>query len=273
MMKIRKVVFPVGGMGTRFYPITRAVPKEMLGVFNKPLIHYAFEEALNAGIEHFIFVTRQGKNAIEDYFDYMVVNSSDFNTSRCCFCYVRQSEPRGLGDAVLCARSLVNNEPFAVISADDFISSAGKSCIGDMINSYSGQNMAAVMQVPKADVEKYGILESDNYGDKIVVAKSVCEKPPVNEAKSNLGIVGRYVLSPQIFDVLASLTPGKNGEIQLTDALMRMIPTIGLVGFKFDGKRFDCGSKEGLLAAILHVASSDDALKRVLRNFECGDKS
>lgn len=263
-MKIRKVVFPVGGMGTRFYPITRVVPKEMLGIFNKPLIHYAFEEAQNAGIEHFIFITRQGKNSIEDYFDYMVANSSDFNTAKCSFCYVRQPEPRGLGDAVLCARNLINNEPFAVISADDFISSIERTCIGDMINNYDGRNMAAVMQVPISDVEKYGILESDNYNGKIITAKSVCEKPSVNEAKSDLGIVGRYVLSPEIFDVLSSLEPGKNGEIQLTDALMKMIPTTGLVGFKFDGKRFDCGSKEGLLSAILHVSSFDSKLSKII---------
>lgn len=264
-MKIRKVVFPVGGMGTRFYPITRAVPKEMLGIFNKPLIHYAFEEALAAGVEHFIFVTRQGKNSIEDYFDYMLTHAVDFHAGHCSFCYVRQPEPRGLGDAVLCAKNLVNGEPFAVISADDFISNA-KSCIGDMIENYKGSNIAAVMEVPEIDVEKYGIIEAENYDSKTIIVQSVCEKPSLKEAKSNLGIVGRYILSPEIFDVLSSLKPGKNGEIQLTDALMEMIPSIGLMGFKFEGKRFDCGSKEGLLMAILHVASSNSKLRKVVND-------
>ena len=263
-MKIRKAVFPVAGLGTRFYPITKAVPKEMLGIFNKPLIHYAFEEALDAGIEHFIFVTRQGKNSIEDYFDYMLTHSRSFRTENCTFCYVRQPTPRGLGHAVLCAKNLVNNEPFVVISADDFISSS-KSCIQDMIENYNGTNMVAIMEVSKEETSKYGIIEPATGIGKTIVARSVCEKPSPNEAKSNLGIVGRYVLSPAIFDVLAQLKSGVNNEIQLTDALMEMLPSVGLSGFKFEGKRFDCGSEEGLLSAILHVASYDKKLNEIIK--------
>lgn len=270
-MKIRKVVFPVGGLGTRFYPITRAIPKEMLGIIDKPLIHYAFEEALEAGIEQFIFVTRHGKNSIEDYFDYMLSHSEYFNTGNCSFCYVRQNEPRGLGHAVMCAKNLINDEPFAVMSADDFILHK-KSCIGEMIKNYDGSNMAAVMNVPHEDVKKYGILDIESENATIAIARSVDEKPSVKDAKSNLAIVGRYLLSPKIFDVLVDLKPGVKNEIQLTDALLKMIPTIGLKGFKFEGNRFDCGSKEGLLSAILYVASMDENLSPTIKNFinTCG---
>lgn len=267
-MRVRKVVFPVGGLGTRFYPITRAIPKEMLGIIDKPLIHYAFDEALAGGIEQFIFVTRQGKNSIEDYFDGMLSDFESQNgTPRCSFCYVRQSEPRGLGHAVLCARHLVNDEPFAVISADDFILNSEKSCIGEMIKRYDGSNMAAVMRVPHKDVSRYGILDIDHENDDIVVAKSVKEKPAVEEACSDLAIVGRYILSPEIFEVLEHLKPGVKDEIQLTDALAKMIPEIGLEGFKFEGLRFDCGSKSGLLSAFLHVANQDPKLSDILKNF------
>lgn len=265
-MKIRKVVFPVGGLGTRFYPITRAIPKEMLGIIDKPLIHYAFEEALDAGIEQFIFVTRQGKNSIEDYFDYMLSHTEYFNTKNCSFCYVRQNEPLGLGHAVMCAKNLINDEPFAVISADDFILH-NKSCIGEMIRNYDGSNMVAVMNVPYKDVKKYGILDIESENTKIVVAKSVNEKPAIEDAKSTLAIVGRYILSPKIFDVIANLKPGAKDEIQLTDALLEMIPAIGLKGFKFEGIRFDCGSKEGLISAILYVANEDKKLSQIVKNF------
>ena len=266
-MKVRKAVFPVGGLGTRFYPITKAIPKEMLGIIDKPLIHYAFEEALAGGIEQFIFVTRQGKNSIEDYFDGMLAEFETKNgTPSCSFCYVRQREPRGLGHAVLCARHLINDEPFAVLSADDFILHS-KSCIGEMIKSYNGANMAAVMTVPHEDVHKYGILDVESESDPIVIAKSVDEKPAVENAKSDLAIVGRYILSSEIFEVLEKLKPGVKGEIQLTDALLEMIPKVGLHGFKFEGIRFDCGSKTGLLAAILHMANEDSKLSTVLKKF------
>ncbi|MDR2158421.1 MAG: UTP--glucose-1-phosphate uridylyltransferase [Holosporaceae bacterium] len=269
-MKISKVVFPVGGLGKRFFPITGAIPKEMLGIIDKPLIHYAFEEAVAAGIEEFIFVTRHGKDSIEDYFDYMFSHSEYFNIKMGSVCYVRQNEPLGLGHAVLCAKNLIGNEPFAVMSADDFISH-DKSCIGEMIKFYDGSNMAASMNVPRQDVSKYGILDVDCETDRLVVAKSVDEKPSVESAKSTHAIVGRYLLSNEIFDVLSRLKPGAGGEIQLTDALLEMIPSHGLVGFKFEGKRFDCGSKEGLLSAILHVAHKSENLRHVVENFYKGE--
>ncbi|MDR0677238.1 MAG: UTP--glucose-1-phosphate uridylyltransferase [Holosporaceae bacterium] len=265
-MKVGKAVFPVGGLGKRFFPITRAIPKEMLGIINKPLIHYAFEEAVSAGIEEFIFVTRHGKDSIEDYFDYMYVCAEYFDIKIGSVCYVRQNEPKGLGHAVLCARNLVGNEPFAVISADDYIT-YHKSCIGEMIKHYDGSNMVASMNVSPNEVDKYGILEIETETDTIIKAKSVDEKPSVRNAKSTQAIVGRYVLSYEIFSILEELKPGVGGEIQLTDALMKMIPTHGLTGFKFEGKRFDCGSKEGLLSAILEVASHDSKLNEIIKNF------
>lgn len=267
-MAVHKVVFPVGGLGTRFYPITRAIPKEMLGIIDKPLIHYAFEEALAGGIDQFIFVTRQGKNSIEDYFDGMLSDFENKNgTPRCSFCYVRQSEPRGLGHAVLCARPLIDNEPFAVISADDFILNPQKSCIGEMIKRYDGANMAAVMRVPREEVSKYGILDICREQEDMFIAKSVDEKPDIENAKSDLAIVGRYILSPRIFEVLEHLKPGVKNEIQLTDALLEMIPEIGLKGFKFEGLRFDCGSKSGLLSAVLHLANKTPELLGTLKEF------
>jgi UTP--glucose-1-phosphate uridylyltransferase len=265
-MNIRKVIFPVGGLGTRFFPITRVIPKEMLGILEKPLIQYAFEEALGAGIEQFIFVTRHGKTSIEDYCDHVLTHMESFDSSRCSFCYVRQGEPRGLGHAVLCARHLVNREPFAVISADDYISHSS-SCIGEMIKHYDGSNMAAVMNVPRKDVNKYGIMEVERENNKTIIARSVDEKPSVEKAKSTHAIVGRYILTHEIFDILENLKPGVENEIQLTDALRQMIPTHGLTGFKFEGKRFDCGSQGGLLEAILHVSSKDEKLSSIIRNF------
>ncbi|MDR3155510.1 MAG: UTP--glucose-1-phosphate uridylyltransferase [Holosporaceae bacterium] len=271
MEKIRKIVFPVGGLGTRFHPLTKVIPKEMLGLLDKPLIHYAFEEALAAGVEEFVFVTRHGKNSIEDYFDYVIDNLPEFYTNKRGICYVRQTKPLGLGHAVLCAKNVVNNEPFAVMSADDFICHH-RSCIGDMMASYNGKNMAAVIEVQREDVSKYGIIDVDYEQDNFIIAKSVCEKPSITDAKSNYGIVGRYVLSHEIFDVLSDLEPGINGEIQLTDAMMQMIPTHGLVGFKFEGERFDCGSKEGILSAILHISSHNPELQPIIKKFMSGEK-
>ncbi|MDR0632507.1 MAG: UTP--glucose-1-phosphate uridylyltransferase [Holosporaceae bacterium] len=269
-MKISKAVFPVGGLGKRFFPITRAIPKEMLGIIDKPLIHYAFEEAVTAGIEEFIFVTRHGKDSIEDYFDYMFANTEYFNIKMGSVCYVRQNAPLGLGHAVLCAKNLIGKEPFAVISADDFISHS-ESCLGEMIKLYDGSNMVASMGVDRQEVNKYGILDVERETDQLLIAKSVDEKPSIESAKSTYAIVGRYLLSHEIFDVLGDLKPGVGGEIQLTDAILEMIPSHGLTGFKFRGKRFDCGSKSGLLAAILHVAGQNETLSHVVEDF-CRNK-
>lgn len=265
MKKVRKAVFPVGGLGKRFYPVTRVIPKEMLVIIDKPLIHYAFQEALEAGIEEFIFITRHGKGSIEDYFD--GIGIKEFGVDPGSICYVRQSEPKGLGHAVLCAKNLIKDEPFAVICADDFIFSA-KSCIGEMIKNYRGANMVASMEVQKTEVNKYGILDIEKDEKHIIIAKSVEEKPSIETAKSCHAVIGRYVLSSKIFDILSDLAPGFGGEIQLTDALLTMISSTGLEGFKFEGRRFDCGSKVGFLEAVLYMsASSDKNLKNVMLKF------
>lgn len=265
-MKVKKVIFPVGGLGTRFYPITKAIPKEMLGVLDKPLIHYAVEEAIAAGIEEFIFVTRQGKNSIEDYFDFMLANNSRLREKNVNFCYVRQNKPLGLGHAIMCAKNLINNEPFAVMCADDFIYHHA-SCISEMIEKYDGKNMVAVMQVRPSEISRYGVIDIEREEGDLIFAKSIDEKPPVEKAKSDYAVVGRYVLSHDIFEILKNLKPGVNDEIQLTDAISKMIPACGLVGFKFHGERFDCGSKEGLLAAILRVAYNDKHLHSIIKEF------
>lgn len=265
-MVIRKAVFPVAGLGTRFYPITRSIPKEMLGILDKPLIHFAFDEAKAAGIDEFILVTRRGKSAIEDYCDYIIAHAEQENMKVSSVCYIRQNEPKGLGHAVLCAKDFVGNEPFVVMSADDFIIGE-KSCIGEMIQHYDGRNMVAAMRVQKKDVSKYGILTVNCEDGNLIIAKSVEEKPAVDQAKSDVAIIGRYVLSPDVFPVLEHLRPGRNDEIQLTDALKKMIPTHGLIGFRFSGMRFDCGSKEGMLKALLAIAEKDPELRPILRDF------
>jgi UTP--glucose-1-phosphate uridylyltransferase len=238
----------------------------MFGIIDKPLIHYAFEEAVDAGIEEFIFVTRHGKASIEDYFDYMSSHSECFNVKTGSVCYIRQNEPLGLGHAVLCAKNLIGSEPFAVISADDLILHE-QSCLGEMMEHYDGSNMVAAMVVDRNEVSRYGILGVKRETDRLITAGSVREKPSVGEAESANAIVGRYLLSHEIFEVLARLKPGAGGEIQLTDALAEMIPSHVLTGFKFRGKRFDCGSKEGLLAAVLHVACGDEKLRAVVNDF------
>ena len=265
-MRVKKVIFPVGGLGTRFYPITKAIPKEMLGVLDKPLIHYAVEEALAADIEEFIFVTRQGKNSIEDYFDFMLANTPSLHEKNVNFCYVRQNKPLGLGHAIMCAKNLINNEPFAVMCADDFIYHYS-SCIGEMIEKYDGKNMVAVMRVPRSEISRYGVIDVECEEGNLIFAKSIDEKPPAERAKSDYAVVGRYVLSHEIFEILKNLKPGVNDEIQLTDAILKMIPICGLVGFKFHGERFDCGSKEGLLEAILCVARDDNHLNLIIEKF------
>jgi UTP--glucose-1-phosphate uridylyltransferase len=267
--KIRKVVFPVGGLGTRFLPATKSMPKEMLTIVDKPLIHYAFDEARAAGIEQFIFVTGRNKNAIDNHFDqaYELQNTlseknkaaelaltRDWLPSPGSIFFTRQQEPLGLGHAVWCARHLIGDEPFAVILADDLIH-AKTPCIKQMINAYTGGNMAAVMEVPKAQTGSYGILDINGATTgKKVKAKGLVEKPSPAKAPSNLSIIGRYILDPGIFSVLGKQKKGSGGEIQLTDAMNAMIGKTPFYGLRFDGTRYDCGSKEGFFAANIAYA-------------------
>jgi UTP--glucose-1-phosphate uridylyltransferase len=267
---LRKAIFPVGGLGTRFLPATKAMPKEMLPVVDKPLIQYAVEEARAAGIEEMIFVTGRGKSAIEDHFDYsyelqdtLKSRSKDAELALIDnllpqpgeFAYVRQQEARGLGHAVWCARNLVGNEPFAVLLADDLVQ-AGTPCLKQMVELYNevGGNLVAVMDVPKAHTDRYGILKTGTENGRLVEALGLVEKPKPDVAPSTLSIIGRYILQPDVFAHLGQQTPGAGGEIQLTDAMALMCGRGRFHGYRFEGRRFDCGDKAGFIEANIAYA-------------------
>lgn len=286
--RIRKAVFPVGGLGTRFLPATKAMPKEMLPVVDKPLIQYAVEEAQAAGIEEFIFVTGRSKTAIEDHFDHsyeladtLKERAKDAELRAIAswmprpgqVAYTRQQNPLGLGHAVLCARNLVGDEPFAVLLADDLVL-ARKPCLKQMVEAYgeTNANIVAVVEVPREHTNRYGILDIEHDGGRLVKVKGVIEKPAPQNAPSTLSIIGRYILEPGVFDHLAKLESGAGGEIQLTDALARLIAAKHeFFGLRFEGKRFDCGDKAGFFEANLAfaLARSDmrDAVQRILADY------
>jgi len=259
---IKKAIFPVGGLGTRFLPATKAMPKEMLPIVDKPLIQYAVEEAAAAGIEQFIFVTGRNKSAIEDHFDHsfelehsLAARGKDAAMDVVggmmkvpgSVIYVRQQQPAGLGHAVWCARHLVGDEPVAILLADDLIK--GRSCMKEMVDAYDGGNMVAVMDVPRDQTGAYGIVTpGKTHGQKVDIAGLV-EKPMPADAPSTTAVVGRYIISPSVFDTLGLQEQGAGGEIQLTDALAKQIGTAPFTGLHFSGERFDCGSKVGFLQA------------------------
>jgi len=282
--KIRKAVFPVGGMGTRFLPATKSMPKEMLPVVDKPLIHYAFEEAKAAGIEQFIFVTGRNKHTIEDHFDhvYELQNrlstknknkelelTSDWLPEAGNVSFTRQQEPLGLGHAVWCARHLIGDEPFAVILADDMVL-AKKPCLKQMVAAYAetGGNILGVMDVPREKTSSYGIVDintSARTKDKrLVKAKGLVEKPSPDKAPSTLSIIGRYILQPDVFDILDKQKAGAGGEIQLTDAISSMIGKKDVYGYRFEGTRYDCGSLVGFVAANVAYALDRPEIKSVM---------
>ncbi|GFZ97227.1 UTP--glucose-1-phosphate uridylyltransferase GalU [Elstera cyanobacteriorum] len=285
--KVRKAVFPVGGLGTRFLPATKAMPKEMLPVVDKPLIQYAVEEARDAGIEEFIFVTGRGKEAIEDHFDHSaelqnallsrgkndlwaLIKDIPLGPGR--IAYTRQPEPLGLGHAVWCARALINGEPFAVLLADDLILS-DQPCLKQMIEAYEdlGGSMVAVMDVPKEHTSRYGILDPVSDDGRLVQVRGVVEKPKPAMAPSNLAIIGRYILDPQVLTHLERQDRGAGGEIQLTDALADVIDEQPFHGLRFEGRRFDCGDKVGFLEANIAFAldrdDMSDAVRRILASY------
>lgn len=272
--KVRKVIFPVGGLGTRFLPATKSMPKEMLPVVDKPLIHYAFEEARAAGIEQFIFVTGRNKGAIANHFDhvYELQNvlsaknkkkelelASNWLPDAGNIIFTRQQEPLGLGHAVWCARHLIGDEPFAVILADDMVL-AKKPCLKQMIEAYNdvGGNVLGVMDVPREQTKSYGIVDIDkkvaHKNKRLVMAKGLVEKPSPDKAPSTLSIIGRYILQPEIFTFLDKQQPGTGGEIQLTDAIGKMIGKQNVHGFRFEGTRYDCGGLAGFVAANVAYA-------------------
>ena len=269
-MKIRKAVFPVAGLGTRFLPATKAHPKEMLPVVDKPLIQYAVEEAVAAGITDMIFVTGRSKRAIEDHFDkaYELENELERRgkhetlqfvrsllPSHINCIYIRQAEALGLGHAVLCAQPAVGNEPFAVLLADDLL--AGEPPImQQMVDSYHYYrcSVLGVEEVPREDTRSYGIVDSRPMGERTEGVTRIVEKPRPEEAPSNLAVVGRYVLSPRIFHHLSRLGKGAGGEIQLTDGIAALLAEEQVLAYRYQGKRYDCGSKLGYLEATLDMA-------------------
>ncbi|MGH6946812.1 MAG: UTP--glucose-1-phosphate uridylyltransferase GalU [Kiloniellales bacterium] len=273
---LRKAVFPVGGLGTRFLPATKALPKEMLPVVDKPLIQYAVEEARAAGFEELIFVTGRGKTAIEDHFDHngelqRVLEArgrgdestamQDLVGGAGSVSYTRQPEPLGLGHAVWCARHLIGAEPFAVLLADDLIQS-DSPCLSQMVEAYAetGGNLIAAMEVPAEETSRYGIIDPASTRGRIVKAKGIVEKPKPAAAPSRLAVVGRYILQPQVLDELGRQEAGAGGEIQLTDAIARTLGQVPLAGYRFEGRRFDCGNKVGFLDANLAYALARDDL-------------
>lgn len=266
--KVTKAVFPVAGMGTRFLPATKSIPKEIMTLVDRPLIQYAIDEARAAGIKDFIFVTSRGKSALEDYFDIAPELEStlkkagktellnilkDTNMDSGAIAYVRQNRPMGLGHAVWCARRLIGNEPFAVLLPDDVIA-AEKPCLQQMVEAYeqTGGNMVAAMEVPPQKASSYGVLDIGEDMGAIVKAKGMVEKPKPEDAPSNLAVIGRYILSPKVLTNLNKMKQGAGGEIQLTDAIaMETDGPEGVYGYRFRGQRYDCGSKAGFLQATV----------------------
>lgn len=284
MKAIKKAVFPVAGMGTRFLPATKANPKEMLPVVDKPLIQYAAEEAVAAGIDTLIFVTGRNKRSIEDHFDTayelereLEAKSKDKMLAvlrnilpkhvNCVF--IRQSQALGLGHAVLCARPVVNDEPFAVILADDLINFSGKPCLSQMVDLFNFQHCSILgtEPVPMQDVSSYGIVDGVELKPGLMEVSGIVEKPSVEKAPSNVAVVGRYILTPRIFDLLENTQKGAGNEIQLTDAIAELLKEQRVLSYNFEGRRFDCGSKLGYLKAQVEFALEHDEVGEEFRAF------
>ena len=276
-MKIKKAVFPVAGLGTRFLPATKAMAKEMLPVVDKPIIQYAVEEAFKAGIEQIIFVTGRGKKALENHFDRSFELEFNLKTKKKfeqlkeikelvpktgTIIYTRQNQPLGLGHAIWCARDIVGNEPFAVLLADDLIKS-DMPVLSQMITKFNElqASIVAVMEVDKEKTDQYGILDAASFDNDIVKVNAMVEKPVPDKAPSNLAIIGRYILTPEIFNFLGKNKKGSGGEIQLTDAMHSLLKEQDIFGYKFKGERFDCGDKAGFQMANLAFAMERPDLK------------
>ncbi|MFU7516417.1 UTP--glucose-1-phosphate uridylyltransferase GalU [Clostridium sp. HCS.1] len=275
-MKVRKAIIPAAGLGTRFLPATKAQPKEMLPIVDKPTIQYIIEEAVASGIEEILIITGRNKKCIEDHFDKsvelemeleknhkddlleMVRNISDMVDIH----YIRQKEPKGLGHAILCARAFVGNEPFAVLLGDDVVDSE-VPCLKQLMDCYKEYKttILGVQTVKHEDVNKYGIVDGIHIEDRVYKVKKLVEKPSVEEAPSNVAILGRYIITPQIFDILQNTEPGKGGEIQLTDALQTLIENEAMYAYNFEGRRYDVGDKLGFLQATVEFALKRDDLR------------
>ncbi|TYS60068.1 UTP--glucose-1-phosphate uridylyltransferase GalU [Sutcliffiella horikoshii] len=280
-MKVRKAIIPAAGLGTRFLPATKAMPKEMLPIVDKPTIQYIVEEAINAGIEDILIVTGKGKRAIEDHFD----NSFELEQnllskgkvellnevqkpSNVDIHYIRQKEPKGLGHAIWCARKFIGNEPFAVLLGDDIVQSE-TPCLKQMIDQYDrfSSSMLGVQSVNTEEVSRYGIVDGKEISKQLYTINALVEKPPMEEAPSNLAIMGRYILTPRIFDILQNQTPGAGGEIQLTDAIATLNQFEAVYAYEFEGKRYDVGEKLGFIETTIEFALQHDDLKYPLLDF------
>ncbi len=281
--KIRKAVFPVAGLGTRFLPATKSVAKELLPVIDRPLIQYAVDEALEAGIEQMIFVNGRGKGAIEDYFDMAFelettqkARGKDISALAGTrlkpgdAVFLRQQEPLGLGHAIWCARDIVGDEPFAIILPDEFMyGKPGSGCLRQMVDAYeeTGGNLICALEVPMEQTSSYGILDPGERKGTLTEVKGLVEKPAPGTAPSNLIIAGRYILQPEVMKILETQEAGAGGEIQLTDAMAAMIGTQPFHGVTFDGRRFDCGSKAGYVEANLALALEREDIGAHIRDY------
>lgn len=283
---VTKAIFPVAGLGTRFLPATKSIPKEILTLVDRPLIQYAIDEARQAGIEDFIFVTARGKSALEDYFDEaphlrarleadgktaLMKTLDQTNMASGAIAYVRQTQALGLGHAVWCARRLIGDEPVAVLLPDDVI--AGQpGCLKQMVEAYAevGGTMVATMKMPEDAISAYGVIDVAEDMGRLVRARGMVEKPVAGTAPSNLAIIGRYILAPEVFTTLGATGKGSGGEIQLTDAIAAQITAAGVHGFRFKGTRFDCGSKAGFLHATIAFGLDHPELRDDLRVFLAG---
>jgi len=284
MKKVRKAVFPVAGLGTRFLPATKAVPKEMLPIVDKPLIQYAVDEALAAGVELMIFITGRGKTAIEDYFDLAYELEANLGAKRKhdtmellrhsrlpagSAAFVRQQEPLGLGHAVWCARDLIGDEPFAVLLPDELLWNPVDPCLKQMVATYEkkGGNVISVLEVPAEHVNRYGIVDPGAIEGPVTEVRGLVEKPALDKAPSRLAVVGRYILQPEVLEILDAKETGAGGEIQLTDAMARLIGKQPFHAQTFDGERHDCGDKAGFIQANIALALERPDLAGSVRAF------
>lgn len=275
-MKVKKAIIPAAGLGTRFLPATKAQPKEMLPIVDKPTLQYIIEEAVESGIEEILIITGRNKKSIEDHFDksvelelvleekgkYDLLEEVRQISDMVNIHYIRQKEPKGLGHAIYCAKSFIGNEPFAVLLGDDIVY-AEKPCLKQMIETYEVYNttILGVQEVNREDVNKYGIIDGIHIEDRVFKVKGLVEKPSVLEAPSNVAILGRYIINPAIFSILENTAPGKGGEIQLTDALKELAQGEEIYAYYFEGKRYDVGDKQGFLQATVEFALRRDDLR------------
>jgi UTP--glucose-1-phosphate uridylyltransferase len=284
---IRKAVFPVAGLGTRFLPATKVMPKEMLPINDRPLIQHVYEEARDAGIEEFIFVTGRHKQMLEEHFDYqpelmetlkgrgkddMLQKVSDSEMPAGKLFTTRQPRPLGLGHAIWCAKKLIGDEPFAILLPDDLVLN-GQGCLSQMVDTYNekGGNVIAVKEVPNSETSKYGIVDIGKEENNVTEVKGLVEKPKPEEAPSNLSVVGRYILQPEVLDYLSAFETGAGNEIQLTDSMAKLIGSQPFYGLKFEGQHYDCGSRLGFIEANIAYGMADsdigDDVKEILKKF------